>query len=146
MRNFGGNNKGDWKLELKGQYAAMGKIQGNVARFILDHTGFKNVPQEPKWDDCHPKKASKTVKEKITKEIFNLLNTFNAKGFDKSDEDQMMGEIAAKRQSWRYSKLSGLRFLEYLCRKNVDADKAVKELYLFGGSASDHSSIYYKYS
>ena len=146
LRNFGGNNKGDWKLELKGQYAAMGKIQGNVARFILDHTGFKNVPQEPKWDDCHPKRASKTVKEKITKEIFNLLNTFNAKGFDKSDEDQMMGEIAAKRQSWRYSKLSGLRFLEYLCKKNVDADKAVKELYLFGGSASDHSSIYYKYS
>ena len=146
LRNFGGNNKGDWKLELKGQYAAMGKIQGNVARFILKNTGFKNIPQEPKWDDCHPKKASKTVKEKITKEIFDLLNTFGAKGFDSNDEDQMMGEIAAKRQSWRYSKLSGLRFLAYLCDKNVDADRAVKELYLFGGSASDHSSIYYKYS
>ena len=79
-------------------------------------------------------------------EIHDLLHTFSATGFDKSDEDQMMGEIAAKRQSWRYSKLSGLRFLEYLCKSNVDADKAVKELYLFGGSASDHSSIYYKYS
>ena len=42
--------------------------------------------------------------------------------------------------------LSGNSCLEYLCKKNVDADKAVKELYLFGGSASDHSSIYYKYS
>ena len=146
LRNFGGNSKGDWKLELKGQYAAMGKIQGSVARNILDNTGFTNVPDEPKWEDCHPKKASKTTKEKITKEIHDLLNTFSATGFDKSDEDQMMGEIAAKRQSWRYSKLSGLRFLEYLCKSNVDADKAVKELYLFGGSASDHSSIYYKYS
>ena len=148
LRNFGGNNKGDWKLELKGQYAAMGKIQGNVARFILDHTGFKNVPQEPKWDDCHPKKASKTVKEKITKEIYDLLSDFDAQGFNKQKkaEKSMMGDIASKRQSWRYSKLSGLRFLEYLCKKNVDADKAVKELYLFGGSASDHSSIYYKYS
>ena len=62
-------------------------------------------------------KGIKNSEGKITKEIFNLLNTFNAKGFDKSDEDQMMGEIAAKRQSWRYSKLSGLRFLEYLCKK-----------------------------
>ena len=35
LRNFGGDNKGDWKLELKGEHAAMGKIQGNVARFIL---------------------------------------------------------------------------------------------------------------
>ena len=146
LRNFGGNSKGDWKLELKGQYAAMGKIQGSVARNILDNTGFTNVPDEPKWEDCHPKKASKTTKEKITKEIHDLLNTFSATGFDKSDEDQMKGEIAGKRQSWRYSKLSGLRFLEYLCKTDVDADKAVKELYLFGGSASDHSSIYYKYS
>lgn len=146
LRNFGGNSKGDWKLELKGQYAAMGKIQGSVARNILASTGFTNIPQEPKWEDCHPKKASKTKKEEITKEIHDLLHTFSATGFDKSDEDQMMGEIAAKRQSWRYSKLSGLRFLEYLCKSNVDADKAVKELYLFGGSASDHSSIYYKYS
>ena len=83
---------------------------------------------------------------KSNKQIFDLLNTFGAQGFDNNDEDQMMGEIAAKRQSWRYSKLSGLRFLAYLCDKNVDADRAVKELYLFGGSASDHSSIYYKYS
>ena len=58
----------------------------------------------------------------------------------------MMGEIAEKRQSWRYSKLSGLRFLEYLCKTNVNADMAIKELYLFGGSQADHSSIYYKYS
>ena len=146
LRNFGGNSKGDWKLELKGQYAAMGKIQGSVARNILASTGFTNIPQEPTWSDCHPKRASKTQKEKITKEIHDLLHTFSATGFDKSDEDQMKGEIAAKRQSWRYSKLSGLRFLEYLCKESVDADKAVKELYLFGGSASDHSSIYYKYS
>ncbi len=146
LRNFGGNSKGDWKLELKGQYAAMGKIQGSVARNILTSTGFTNIPQEPSWSDCHPKTASKTKKAEITKEIHDLLHTFSATGFDKSDEDQMMGEIAEKRQSWRYSKLSGLRFLEYLCKSNVDADKAVKELYLFGGSASDHSSIYYKYS
>tara|TARA_B100000700_G_scaffold281414_1_gene332092 strand:- start:5688 stop:7226 length:1539 start_codon:yes stop_codon:yes gene_type:complete len=148
LRNFGGNSKGDWKLELKGQYAAMGKIQGSVARFILGHTGFTNIPQEPDWKHCHPKTATKAQKEEITKEIYDLLSDFDAQGFNKQKkaEKSMMGEIASKRQSWRYSKLSGLRFLKYLCKSNVDADKAVKELYLFGGSASDHSSIYYKYS
>ena len=146
LRNFGGDNKGDWKLELKGEHAAMGKIQGNVARFILKHTGFTGVPDEPEWSHCDPKKATDKQKEDITKEIYKLLDTFSANGFDKSDGDQMMGEIAGKRQSWRYSKLSGLRFLEYLCKQNVNADLAIKELYLFGGSQADHSSIYYKYS
>ena len=146
LRNFGGDNKGDWKLELKGEHAAMGKIQGNVARFILKHTGFTGVPDEPEWSSCDPKKATAKQKSDITKEIYKLLDTFGANGFDKSDGDQMMGEIAGKRQSWRYSKLSGLRFLEYLCKENVNADMAIKELYLFGGSQADHSSIYYKYS
>lgn len=143
LRNFAGDHRGDWKLELKGEFAAMGKVQGNVARFILQNTGFTNIPQEPTWSSCDPKHNQS---DKLTKEIYNLLKEFNAKGFDKTDEDQMMGEIGRKRQSWRYSKLSGLRFLKFLKDLNGEADKAVKELYLFAGSASDHSSIYYKYS
>ena len=150
MRNFGGDNKGDWKLELKGQHAAQGKIQGNVARFILKHTGFTDVPDEPVWADCHPGKASDTKKKAITEEIYNLLKAYNATGFNTNSaaasKDKMMGDIEIKRQSWRYSKLAGLRFLEYLCQPGVDADLAIKELYLFGGSQADHSSIYYKYS
>ncbi|ADO99260.1 hypothetical protein Syn1_159 [Prochlorococcus phage Syn1] len=143
LRNFGGDTTGDWKLELKGEYAAMGKVQGSVARFILNKTGFSNIPQEPTWAESDPKHSQS---DKISKEIFKLLKKFNAKGFDKTDEDQMMGEIEGKRQSWRYSKLSGLRFLKFLNDLNGEADNAVKELYLFAGSASDHSSIYYKYS
>ncbi len=148
LRNFGGNSKGDWKLELKGQYAAMGKIQGNVARFILNHTGFQGVPDEPAWADCDPKKSQTTIGQNITKEIYNLLKKYTAKNFDinQKSESQMMGNIEDKRQSWRYSKLAGLRFLDFLCQPGVEADKAVKELYLFGGSQQDHSSIYYKYS
>lgn len=148
LRNFGGNSKGDWKLELKGQYAAMGKIQGNVARFILNHTGFQGVPDEPEWSDCDPKKSQTTKGQKITEEIYNLLKKYKAKGFlvQNADEEGMLAEIEDKRKSWRYSKLAGLRFLDFLCTPGVDADKAVKELYLFGGSQQDHSSIYYKYS
>jgi hypothetical protein len=143
LRNFGGDTTGDWKLELKGEYAAMGKVQGSVARFILQKTGFSHIPQEPTWVESDPKH---TQSDKISKEIYNLLKEFSAKGFDKTDKDQMMGEIEGKRQSWRYSKLSGLRFLKFLKDLNGEADKAVKELYLFAGSASDHSSIYFKYS
>ena len=66
--------------------------------------------------------------------------------FKSPTQSQMMGGIEDKRQSWRYSKLAGLRFLDFLCQPGVEADKAVKELYLFGGSQQDHSSIYYKYS
>ena len=146
LRNFGGDNKGDWKLELKGKYAAMGKIQGSVARTILEKTGFTNIPQEPEWADCHPKKSQTTSGQDITKEIYNLLKKHKAQGLDLQDEEGMMGDIEIKRQSWRYSKLSGLRFLDYLCKSNVDADKAVKELYLFGGSQQDHASVYLKYS
>ena len=146
LRNFGGDNKGDWKLELKGKYAAMGKIQGSVARTILEKTGFSNIPQEPTWAECDPKTATKAQKKKITAEIYKLLDVFSADGFKKNDEAKMLGDIGIKRQSWRYSKLSGLRFLEYLCKSNVDADKAVKELYLFGGSQQDHASVYLKYS
>ena len=148
LRNFGGNSKGDWKLELKGQYAAMGKIQGNVARFILNHTGFQGVPDEPEWSDCDPKKSQTKKGQDITEEIYKLLKKYTAKNFDimEKSKSQMKGDIEDKRQSWRYSKLAGLRFLDFLCTPGVDADKAVKELYLFGGSQQDHSSIYYKYS
>ena len=34
-RNFGGDSRGDWKLELKGQFAAQGKIQGRVVLIYL---------------------------------------------------------------------------------------------------------------
>jgi hypothetical protein len=144
LRNFGGDHKGDWKLELKGEFAAMGKVQGNVARFILQKVGYSNIPQEPTWSQSAPGKGAAQMK--ITKEIYDLLEHFNAKGFDKRDEDQMLGDIGRKRQSWRYSKLSGLRFLKFLEDLKGEADKAIKELYLFAGSSSDHSSIYYKYS
>ena len=148
LRNFGGKDTGDWKLEIKGVYANMGKVQGNVARFILGQTGFKNIPQEADFEKCDPKDSNKTHGKEITEEIYTLLKRYKARNFNTTDKakPQMMGDIASKRQSWRYSKLSGLRFLDYLCQPGVDADKAVKELVLFGGSQSDHSSIYYKYS
>jgi hypothetical protein len=47
-------------------------------------------------------------------------------------------------QSWRYSKLAGLRFLDWLKSKCSDENMAMKELYLYASSQSDKSSVYYK--
>jgi len=143
LRNFGGDTKGDWKMELKGQYAAMGKIQGQVARDLLKSVGFNDVPGEPSWSSCKPGPGN--TESNMTKEIYDLLLKFNASGL--KDETQSKGEIARKRQSWRYSKLCGLRFVAWLDGLDKTlADKVLQEIYLYAGSQQDHSAVYYKYS
>ena len=143
-RNFGGPSKGDWKLELKGKSAAQGKVQGAVLRKLLDNAGF-NISKltEPSFNDCAPGKGN--GKDKITDEIFNLLKKFKAKNF--VDELNTKNIIASQPKGWRYSKLAGLRMLKWLDNlPNGEADKAMKELYLYASSQSDKSSVYWKLS
>lgn len=143
-RNFGGENKGDWKLELKGKNAAQGKIQGKVVRDLLKNAGFNiSALTEPAWSDCKPGTGGK--KDSITTEIYNLLKKYNATGFSaaKKDEINTMGIISQQPQSWRYSKLAGLRMLDWL-ENETNANEAMKEIYLYASSQSDKSSVYYK--
>ena len=143
-RNFGGSSKGDWKLELKGKSAAQGKIQGAVVIELLKNAGFSNISQFkiPTWaeSDSNANKA-----KDITTEIYNLLKKHNADKFDKSPkaEANNKADIATQDKSWRYSKLAGLRFLDWLT-KCKDPDMAMKEIYLYASSQSDKSSVYYK--
>ena len=137
-RNFGGKNKGDWKLELKGEYAAMGKIQGQVMRDLLKAAKFKNIPTEPSFNDC--KEGAKKLPD-IIDEIYERLEKKNAKGWNKTNAKK---EIRSKDASWRYSKLCGLRFLDWLDSLNGEADRAMKEMYLYASSQTDKSSVYYK--
>ena len=135
-------------MELKGKSAAQGKIQGTVLIELLRNAGFANISQFkiPTWAESAP--GASAAQTKITNEIYDLLKKHNADKFDKAPkaEANNKAQIALQDKSWRYSKLSGLRFLKFLKDLNGEADRAVKELYLFAGSASDHSSIYYKYS
>ena len=143
-RNFGGPTKGDWKLELKGKSAAQGKIQGAVVRKLLDNAGF-NVTKltEPKFNDCKPGKGN--GKDKITQDIYDLLDEFNAKNF--TANKTTYNRIAYRSQAWRYSKLAGLRMLKWLKDLGTDeANRAMKELYLYASSQSDKSSVYWKLS
>ena len=140
-RNFGGSSKGDWKLELKGEFAAMGKIQGSLVRKLLIKANFKLVPNEPLFVDCQP---TSRKADTITKEIYKLLNRFKPKDF-KGTEIQLKQIIAEKDASYRYSKLSGLRLLSWFNSLPIsEANRAMKELYLYASSQSDKSSVYYK--
>ena len=143
-RNFGGQNKGDWKLELKGKSAAQGKIQGAVVRRLLDNAVFDvRKLTEPKFVDCKPGKGN--GKDKITQDIYDLLDEFNAKNF--TANKTTYNRIAYRSQAWRYSKLAGLRMLKWLKDLGTDeANRAMKELYLYASSQSDKSSVYWKLS
>ena len=144
-RNFGGSSKGDWKLELKGKSAAQGKIQGTVLIELLRNAGFTNISKFniPTWAESDPN-ASKS--ENITTEIYNLLKKHNADKFDQSKkaEANNKAQISLQDKSWRYSKLAGLRFLDWLKHTCSDKDMAMKEIYLYASSQSDKSSVYYK--
>ena len=48
-------------------------------------------------------------------------------------------------QSHRYSKLCGLRFLDWMMSlSDLNRNKAMKEMYLYASSKGEHSSVYYK--
>jgi len=145
-RNFGGSTKGDWKLELKGKSAAQGKVQGEVVKKLLQNAGFANISQFiiPTWADCKP--GAENGKSKLTEEIFKLLKKHNAIGLKNTPKEEinMKAIVARQPQSWRYSKLAGLRFLDWLKHTCKDKNMAMKELYLYASSQSDKSSVYYK--
>ena len=144
-RNFGGSSKGDWKLELKGKSAAQGKIQGAVVIQLLKNAGFANISQFkiPTWAESDPNARNAGD---ITTEIYNLLKDYSAKNFDKTKKAEANNkvQIATQDKSWRYSKLAGLRFLDWLNKTCSDKDMAMKEIYLYASSQSDKSSVYYK--
>ena len=139
-RNFGGDKKGQWQFELKGEYAAQGKIKGEVARKLLKAADFKNIPDEPNFNDCKPDSSQA---QKITDEIYKLLKGKGAQGWITNETDAK-AQIRSKDASWRFSKLAGLRFLNWMMSSSVDGDKAMKEMYLYASSQTKKSSVYYK--
>ena len=142
-RNFGGPTKGDWKLELKGKSAAQGKIQGQKVRDLLKDAKF-NVSKltEPTFAESDPNASGA---KKITDEIYNLLSEFNAKNFTANTNTKNI--IASQPKAWRYSKLAGLRMLKWLGNlSKKEANRAMKEIYLYASSQSDKSSVYWKLS
>ena len=167
-RNFAGQSRGDWKLELVGETAAQGKVQGQVARDLLEAAGFNNVPNEAEDKTFTAGSKTATLREaqntyggrkgnpqpkmtraqvSVTKEIYDLLKKYKADGFKTATKDvaEMKIAISVKDASWRYSKLSGLRMLDWMSGLGAGrASRAMKELYLYASSQTDKSSVHYK--
>jgi len=150
-RNFGGTSSGQWQLELKGQYAAQGKIKGNVMRELLEKVDnanpFKTLPpDEVDFDDC--KINSRNINT-IVDDLYILMKKYvkTGKGFSKvkKDENKMKSDIRQKDASWRFSKINGLKLLEWLdSLPDADANRAMKEMYLYASSQNEKSSVHYK--
>ena len=150
-RNFGGTTLGQWQLELKGEFAAQGKIKGEVMRKLLarvhDSNPFKSLPpKEESFDDC---KINSSQIDRIVGDIYTLLDTYikDGKGFKKgkANETAMKSLIKQKDASWRFSKINGLNLLNWLSTiPKKQANRAMKEMYLYASSQSDKSSVYYK--
>ena len=69
------------------------------------------------------------------------------KGFSKvkKDESKMKSDIREKDASWRFSKINGLKLLEWLdSLPDADANRAMKEMYLYASSQNEKSSVHYK--
>tara|TARA_E500000305_G_C4007801_1_gene230963 strand:- start:44 stop:1636 length:1593 start_codon:yes stop_codon:yes gene_type:complete len=153
-RNFGGTNSGQWQLELKGQYAAQGKIKGEVMRKLMEKVDssnpFKSLPpEEVPFNDC---KITSSKIDNIVDDLYTLMNKYvkGGKGYSKlkKDEDDMKTSIKdTKDASWRFSKLNGLKFLAWLdSLPNGQANRAMKEMFLYASSQTDKSSVHYKIS
>ena len=148
-RNFGGGGKDDWKLELDGVHAKQGKMQGDVLRRFMKHVfsntaGVKLPPREPKWEHCDPGINNTNIKTAITNEIYKLLSKHKATGMSTMTVDKNKINTAMD-QSHRYSKLCGLRFLDWMMSlSDLNRNKAMKEMYLYASSKGQHSSVYYK--
>lgn len=144
-RNFG-DTTASWQLELKASSAAGGRAGGGSAITILNSlgvsyagltSGFNNKPFHM---ECDPE--NKPHKKRISDEILKLLKKYNASGLPKTDA-QAFGDISQRNQSWRYSKLLGLRLLDCILTSGK-SDEIMKALYLYASSQSDKSSVYVK--
>ena len=145
-RNFGGPNSGAWQLELKGVSANQGKIKGDVVLSVLKNAGFTGMPSEIGFNQCGSQRQS-AQPNKITNDIYDLLNHFNAKGLSTKTTD--INIIKTRSKSYRFSKINGLNFLKWLEDNNGSgsgtvASQAMKEIYLYASSQGDKASVYYK--
>ena len=106
---------------------------------------YENLYGKPKAK--HTQMVMNDKQVKVTDEIYELLGEFSATGFTKgaTNKKAMWTTIATKDASWRYSKLSGLRMLKWFTSlSKTNANRAMKELYLYASSQADKSSVHYK--
>ena len=146
-RNFAGDNKGSWQIELKGVGAAQGRVGGGqVAKILADagerYPGLTNLNNTQMWSRCNKKHTNKNWRDSTTHLIEKLLKKYNAMGMYKvcSQNNAM---IAQQSTSWRYAKLLSLMLLDCIAKSN-QSDRLMQELYIYASSQSDKSGPHVK--
>lgn len=148
-RNFAGGTKGSWQIELKGISAAQGRCGGGSIVEILKSLGVSYQGITTGWDNttfwaaCNPKNKAK--RKDITDELILLFNKYAAPRptTEYPGETQARIELANRTQSYRYSKLMGLRLLDCMTTSGK-GDEIMKALYSYAGSQTDKSSVHVK--
>ena len=152
-RNFGGDTKSSWQLELKGSAANMGRMGGGSVDTVLDglnvsfppansmHSTFDNTKI---WNDCGKKSANVG---KVCREIVRILKLHKAAGMDVNpsvdEENDYILRVSKRSQSYRYSKLLSLYLLDAIERSNIE-NTIIRNLYLYAASKSDASCVFLK--
>lgn len=138
-RNFGGDSTGSFQLELKGVSANQGRIGGGSVYKILNHLGVRaSFNNTQLWSDCSDRSSKK---QQISEEIYDLLKKYKADGLP--DKGSAISIIMQQKQSYRYSKLAGLRLLDSI-KTSGKENEIIKELYLYGSSEGAQSGFYLK--
>lgn len=148
-RNFGGASSPSWQIEKKGASAAQGRCGGGSIVEILKSldvsytgitTGWNN---RTFWADCKP--TNKSKKDRINDELIELFGKYCPPNKDTGypGDVQARAEVANQTQSYRYSKLMGLRLLDCILTSGK-ADEIMKALYCYAGSQTDKSSVHVK--
>ena len=81
--------------------------------------------------------------DKLVNEIYKRLKDNNAKGLNGLTESDVKGLIMEQDQSYRYSKVSGLRLIDFL-KNHTRKTKVVEALFHYASSESDDSGVYLK--
>jgi hypothetical protein len=148
-RNFGGSSSPSWQLEKKGVSAAQGRCGGGSVVEILkslgvSYTGITTGWDNKKcWSDCKP--TNKSKKDAITSELVTLFDKYCGSNKDTGypGDKQARVELANQSQSYRYSKLMGLRLLDCILTSKKE-DEIMKALYCYAGSQTDKSAVHIK--
>ena len=147
-RNFGGSSTSptaSWQLELKGKFANQGRIGGGVVYGVMSRM---KPSVKPTGKLAYSKSTNQTTwadakEDKLVDEIYKRLKDNKAKGLNGLTEATVKGLIMEQDQSYRYSKVSGLRLIDFL-KNNSNKSKVVEALFNYASSESDDSGVYLK--
>ena len=169
-RNFAGGSSPSWQLELSGGAAKQGRCGGGVAINLIkanmtkfpqsSWTALTNWAGEDSGNTSIWRKCADNSRDlhKVLDDIVTLyVRHFGSKS-DVWDDDaiknngpagnaaraQMRQKVMDKNQSWRYSKLMGLYFIDAIASNNGMLSDTIRDLYLYASSQTAYSGIHWK--